>query len=81
MTRQEVREKLERLTKATSRTLTINDENHCSYTVDMLMLKNLTDICIFDTHISVDNEQFHMGVNLSEIYAIHRLAYDTICLW
>ena len=81
MTRNEVREELERLSKTTSRTLTIRDAVSDTYTVDKLTLKNGTDICIWNEHMSVDNEQFHMRIELASIHEIHRLAYDTICLW
>ena len=81
MTRNEVREELERLSKTASKTLTVNGANGNTYTVDKLTLQNDTDIFIYGNHISVDNTQFHMSVDLISIMEIHRLASDTICLW
>lgn len=81
MTRNEVREELESLTKVTSKTLTIHDANEYTYTVDKLTLNNGTEVYIWDEHMSADNALFHMSVDLVSIIDIHRLAYDTICLW
>lgn len=81
MTREKLVQELERLSKASSRVLVVNDGNGGEYTVDALTLKNGTDINVWDCHMTADNDQYHVSVTLENITDIHRLSHETICLW